>query len=406
MVNVVTESNHGGGLHGRFTMVLKQAFFEAVQSELVDQGKPDLAQDLQYNDLFDLSGGTSFGALSQVALSSVNGKTPFASPAEFGEYIDEEASAIFPHRDNIVSKLFRNPRQLLGGVGGVTRFSSGPLQERLIDLIGEDTRMSDVSHNIMMTMTQMHPVINARFAKSHVARGEATQLQGADDAQRHDWLLWQATLGSASPTSYLPGVRLDNPYRDDRVVVIDGGQSGFNNPTLPVLAEIAFMCGRKTDHKHEAFLADSLSEDHMMLKMPHQIVHLDWGTGEYPSEMSERAALRNTVLSVGGNLASAPMRSVSRFSLIEGQRNVESFFSFNMRAQDFPEEIRPDSDFVLSSEDQMIRLKAAGEFAVDRLSEDIQEAAKIVARAYIDKKEFEEDHPDQDFLERWDAPVV
>lgn len=404
MVTVVTESNHGGGLHGRFTMVLKQAFLEAVQRELIEKGKPELAQDLQYNDLFDLSGGTSFGALSQVALSSVNGRVAFGSPAEFGDYIDQEASEIFPHHDNFLSKLFRNPRQLLGGVEGVTRFSPKPLQERLIDILGAETRMSDVSNNIMMTMTQMHPVINARFAKSHVARGETTQLQGLDDAQRHDWLLWQATLGSASPTSYLPGVRLDNPYRDDKVVVIDGGQSGFNNPTLPVLAEIAFMCGQRTDNKHEAFLADSLSEDHMMLKMPHQIIHLDWGTGEYPSELSERAALRNTVVSVGGNLASAPMRSVSRFSLIEGQRNVEEFFSFNMRAQDFPSDIRPDSDFVLSSEDQMIRLKAAGEFAVDRLSDDIQEAARVVARAYIEKKEFEAEHDGEDYMSRWDAP--
>lgn len=404
MVTVVTESNHGGGLHGRFTMVLKQAFLESVQSELVEQGKPELAQNLQYNDLFDLSGGTSFGALSQVALSPVNGELPFRSPAEFGDYIDQEASDIFPHHDNFLSKLFRNPRQLLGGVEGVTRFSAKPLRERIIDIVGAETRMSDVSNNIMMTMTQMHPVINARFAKSHVARGETTHLQGLDDAQRHDWLLWQATLGSASPTSYLPGVRLDNPYRDDKVVVIDGGQSGFNNPTLPVLAEIAFMCGQRTEDKHEAFLADSLSEEHMMLKMPHQIIHLDWGTGEYPSELSERAALRNTVVSVGGNLASAPMRSVSRFSLIEGQRNVEEFFSFNMRAEDFPADIRPDSDFVLSSDDQMIRLKAAGEYAVDRLSDDIDAAAKVVARAYIDKKEFESEHEGEHYMSRWDEP--
>lgn len=404
MTTVVTESNHGGGLHGRFTMVLKQAFFEAVRRELTDQGRPELAQDLQYHDLFDLSGGTSFGALSQVALSPVNGRVAFGSPGEFGDYIDREAADIFPHHDNVLSKLFRNPRQLLGGIEGITRFSAKPLQERLIDILGADTRMSDVSNNIMMTMTQMHPVINARFAKSHVARGETTQLQGLDDAQRHNWLLWQATLGGASPTSYLPGVRLDNPYRDDKVVVIDGGQSGFNNPTLPVLAEIAFMCGRRTENKHEAFLADSLSEDHMMLKMPHQIVHLDWGTGEYPSALSERAALRNTVVSVGGNLASAPMRSVSRFSLVEGQRNVEAFFSFNMRASDFPSDIRPDSDFVLSSKDQMLKLKAAGEFAADRLSEDIHDAARAVARAYIDKKAFEAENDGGDYLGRLDVP--
>lgn len=398
MKTVVTESNHGGGLHGRLTTVLKQKFLDAVKEELVNQERSELAENLRYNDLITLSGGTSFGALSTVALSAVGGENPyFSSPAEFGEFIDQEASNIFPHRSNVLGKLFNNPRQLLGGLFGTTRFNAKPLRELLVEIVGKDTRMSDIEDNVMLTMTQMSPEIDVRFAKSHLARGQGTQFQEASEAQRHDWLVWQAALGSASPTTFLPGVTLENPHRSDEIVVVDGGQSGFNNPTLPVLAEIAFMCGEKTDRKEDAYVMQAVGGD-LMLTMPHRIIHLDWGTGIYPNEIDPGDARKNTFASLGSNVVTASLRTVSNFSLKQGERAIDDFYSFDIDARELPDDIRPDSNFVLSTDEQLGRLRDSGEFAAERLSDEIHEAAKLVAEAYIERVDYEAEHPGKSYI--------
>ncbi|MGN7438843.1 MAG: hypothetical protein ACTHOO_09395 [Alcanivorax sp.] len=400
MGTIITESNHGGGLHGRMTMELKQAFYNEVKNQLDDQGRPDLAENLDYQDLFHLSAGTSFGALSTAGMSRIKGRGAyFKSPAELGDFIDRTASTIFPHHDSFLGKLFQHPRQILGGIAGTTRYSQAPLRDAIQGIVGKDTTMADVEDDIMLTMTRVHPNLDAMFAKSHVARGEVTEIDDLDDAKRKDWLLWQAALGSASPTTYLPGVELTNPFRDDRVVVIDGGQSGWNNPSIPAIAEATFIYGSETEDRDQCLIMNTRS--HQMYGLPHDIIHIHWGTGDYDAGVSLKDAKKNSLLSMKDVLVASSMQSVHKYSLRQGARQIDHFYNFDVLIDDVPEEIRPDENFVLSTDDQMNRLRETGLYAAEKLSSQIQEAATLVAKAYIERAEYEAAHPDhsyKDFL--------
>ena len=407
MGTIVTESNHGGGLHGRIAIELKQAFFNEVKNQLEEAGRPELKDGLQYHELFQLSAGTSFGALSTIGLSKIGGREPFfKSPADMGDFIDEKASEIFPHHNNVFSKLFQNPRQLLGGVAAATRFSNKPLKAILQDIVGTDTRMSDIENDVMLTMTRVHPNLDAMFAKSHVARGEATEIDSLGEAARKDWLVWQAALGSASPTTFFPGVSLENPNRDDRIVVIDGGQSGWNNPTIPTIAEATFLYGKETKD-HDACLVMN-NRDGRMYTTPHDIVHIHWGTGDFDNGVSFEQGMKNNLLSMKDVLVSSSMQSVHKYSLREGQRQIEDFFNFDVFIDDVPEDIRPDDNFVLSTDDQMTRLAQTGVYAANQLSDQIKEAAELVANAYIERVDYEAEHPDRSYKDHLqaDGPLV
>lgn len=395
MVLIVTEANHGGGLHGRMAVELKQAFFEKVKNTLSDMGRPELAQDLEYNQLFTISGGTSFGGLSTVGMSRIGGRNPyFSTPAELGALIDAEAGNIFPHRSSFLGKLFNNPRQIPGGLFGTTQFSNKRLKEIIQDVTGVDTRMSDVENDIMITMTKLHPNVDALFAKSHVARGEKTLLDDGSEADRKNWLLWEATLGGASPTTFFQGVPLTNTTRDDNIVVVDGGQSGWNDPSGPVFIESVFLYGRETDDLSVCEVIDHRSRRGLM--MPHDHIHIHWGTGDFNRGVDRKDAIKNTLASVGGAIVSSSMQSVHRFSLLVGQTGAISdsrYFSFDQMIDTVPENIRPDPDFTLSTPEQLGRLRDTGLYAADRLSGQIDEVARLVAQAYVERKDFEAANP-------------
>ncbi len=403
---IVTEANHGGGLHGRIAIELKQAFFDKVKDSLRDSGRAELADNVKYHELFALSAGTSFGALATVGLSSINGRDPyFSSPAELGEFIDENADKIFPHHSNIFSKIFQNPRQLLGGFAGTPKFNNRPLKNLIQDIVGKDTRMSDVDNDIMLTMTKLHPDMDAVFAKSHVARGEITHLNGADDAERKNWLLWEAALGSASPTTFFHGVPLTTPIgadgkpaRDDRIVVVDGGQSGWNDPSIPTSIETVYIYGRETE---DIQLFDFVDRERTRkaFTVPHDVVHIHWGTGNFKQGVEYDKAIKNTLASVGGAIVSASMQSVHNFSVVLGQSGVrgDHFFNLDQEISEVPKIIRPDRDFTLSTKDQMIRLRETGLFAADQLSDQIQEAASLVADAYIERFDYEAENPGKSY---------
>ena len=407
MGTIITESNHGGGLHGRMTMELKQAFYQEVKNQLGDQGRPDLAENLDYQDLFHLSAGTSFGALSTVGMSRIKGKGAFFnSPAELGEFIDKSASTIFPHHETFLGKLFQHPRQILGGIAGTTRFGQAPLREAIQGIVGENTKMADVEDDIMLTMTRVHPNVDAMFAKSHVARGEVTEIDDLDDAKRKNWLLWQAALGSASPTTYLPGVALTNPDRDDRIVVIDGGQSGWNNPSIPAIAEATFIYGSETQDRDQCLVMNTRS--HQMYGLPHDIIHIHWGTGDYDAGVSYKDAKKNSLIAMKDVLVSSSMESVHKYSLRQGARQIDHFYNFDVLIDEIPEDIRPDQNFVLSTDEQMIRLRETGLYAAEMLSSQIKEAATLVAEAYIERHNYEEEHPDHSYKEflKGEAPSM
>ncbi len=407
MAKIITESNHGGGLHGRMTVELKQAFFDEVKKQLADNGREELAEGLRYNELFQLSAGTSFGALSTVGMSKIKGRDPyFSSPADLGKFMDENAGKILPHHESTFGKLFNNPRQLLGGIFGTTKFSNKHLKEALQEIVGKDTRMSDVEDDIMLTMTRVHPNLDAMFAKSHVARGEVTEIDDMDDAARKNWILWEAALGSASPTTFLPGVPLTNAMRDDRIVVIDGGQSGWNNPSIPVIAEATFMYGAETQDEDKCLIMNTRSQQ--MYGTPHKIIHLHWGTGDFNAGVPYDDAVKNSLLSMKDVLVSSSMQSVHKYSLRHGQRQLEHFFNFDINMEDVPADIRPDANFVLSSDEQMARLKQTGLYAVEQLSDQIEEAASLVAKAYIERVDYEQANPGSTYKDHLhvDEPMI
>lgn len=394
MPTIVTEANHGGGLHGRIAIELKQAFFDKVKDHLRDEGRPELAENLKYNELFALSAGTSFGALSTVGMISINGRDPyFSSPSEMGQFIDEHAEKIFPHNSNVFSKVFNNPRQLLGGFLGTTKFSNKPLREIIQDIAGKNTRMADVEDDIMLMMTKIHPDMDALFAKSHIARGEGTLIDSGDEADRKNWLLWEAALGSASPTTIFPGIELHNPARNDRVVVIDGGQSGWNNPSMPAMIETVAIYGQEVGQINMCDIVDHKVDRGLMT--PHDVIHLHWGTGDFQRSVGLKDAKKNTLASVGGAIVSSAMESVHRFSLQVGQSGIrgDQFYSFDQIIKDVPEDIRPDNDFTLASKDQMLKLRDTGIYAAEQLSDQIQEAARLVGNAYIERFDYEKNNP-------------
>tara|TARA_R110001592_G_scaffold16881_22_gene71840 strand:- start:9520 stop:10743 length:1224 start_codon:yes stop_codon:yes gene_type:complete len=407
MGKVVTESNHGGGVYGRMTVEVKQAFFDEVKNQLRGAGRGELAEGLRYNELFQLSAGTSFGALSTIGMSKIKGRDPyFSSPGEMGTFMDKAAPKIFPYHDSFVGKLLHDPRQILDGVAGITKYSNRPLRGMVQDIVGIDTRMADVEDDIMLTMTKVHPNLDAMFAKSHVARGEVTEIDGLDDAKRKNWLLWEVALGSASPTTFFPGVSLTNPDRDGRIVVIDGGQSGWNNPTIPTLAEATFMYGSETTDETECLIINT--KNRTMYGTPHDIIHIHWGTGDFNSGVPYDDAIKNSLLSMKNVLVASSMQSVSKYSLREGQRQLEHFFNFDILMDDVPEDIRPHPNFVLSTDEQMYRLKQTGLFAAEKLSEQIKEAAALVAGAYIERVDYEKDHPGESYKDhlRAGAPCI
>jgi len=404
---IVTESNSGGGLHGRMSVELKQVFFNEVINQLRENGRGELADNIKYSELFQLSAGTSFGALSTVGMSKINGRDPyFSSPSELGEFIDKTASDIFPYNKSFFDKLFNNPRQILNGIAGTTKFSNKPLKGIIQDIVGSNTRMSDVGDDIMLTMTKVHPSLDAMFAKSHVARGDATEIDGVDEALRKDWIVWEAALGSASPTTFFPGISLTNPQRDNKIVVVDGGQSGWNNPSIPTIAEATFMFGYETHDEDDCLIINTQNQS--MYGIDHDVVHIHWGTGDFNIGASYKDALKNNLLSMKDVLVSSSMESVSKYSLREGQRQLEHFFNFDIFMEDVPEEIRPSSNFVLSTDEQILRLKETGIFAAEKLGEQIKQAASLVAKAYIERVDYESDHADgkyKDYL-RGESPSL
>ena len=394
MGDIITESSQGGGVHGLMTLAVKQAFFDAVKENLHNKGHSDLALRVAYNNLITLTGSASFGTLSALATAqTANRPNPyFSSPGEFGQFMMENAGRILPHHDNFFGKLFNDPRQILAGVAGTTKFSNKPLKEIIEEVAGPNTMMADVEDDVMMTMTRVHPTFDALFAKSHIARGESTSWNSSSEAARKNWILAEVVLGSASPTSYLPGVELHNSARDDRTIVIDGGQSGWNNPTIPVLTEAAFIYGKEADSQSDCFVVDTRA--HKGYTMPHNIIHLHWGTGDFNDGLSVKDAKKNTLLSMKSALVSTSTQSVSRFSMRHGQQSIKDYFHFDFKVDDIPKDIRPKDDFTLTSKEQLYRLSQAGLYAASELlSEQIQQAADLVADAYIQKVEFERAHP-------------
>ncbi len=388
---IITESNSGGGLYGRMAIEIKQVFFDEVISQLKENGRDELADNVKYSELFQLSAGTSFGAISTVGMSKINGRDPyFSSPSELGEFIDKTASDIFPYDKSFFGKLFNNPRQILNGIAGTTKFSNKHLKGIIQDIVGANTRMSDIDNDIMLTMTKVHPNLDAMFAKSHVARGDATKIDGVDEALRKDWLVWEAVLGSASPTTFFPGVSLTNPQRNDKIVVIDGGHSGWYNPSIPAIAEATFIYGYETHNEDDCIIVNNQNQS--MYSIDHEVFHIHWGTGDFNIGVSYNNALKNNLISMKDVLVFSSMEAVSKYSLREGQRQLKHFFNFDIFIEDIPKEIRPDADFVLSTDEQMFRLKETGIFAAEKLKEQIKQAALLVAKAYIDRIDYESEH--------------
>ncbi|PCI55263.1 MAG: hypothetical protein COB36_06470 [Alphaproteobacteria bacterium] len=390
---IVTESNQGGGLHGRMTVELKQAFFNEVKEQLIKRDYKDEADTLEYHNLITLSAGTSFGAISTIGMSQIAGQPNpyFTSPREFGNFIDDNAHKIFPHNSNFFKKLFNNPRQILSGIAGTTQYSNKPLRGLIEDVVGKNTHMADITDDVMLTMTRVHPDLDAMFAKSHVARGEGTAWDASDEAARKNWLLSEVVLGSASPTTYLPGVELHNDARENRIVVVDGGQSGWNNPSIPALTEATFIYGKETNEDSNCFIFDNRA--HTGYAMPHDIIHLHWGTGDFDEGVSYKDAKKNTLIAMKDVIVSTSMQAVHRFSIRSGQQAVKDYFNFDINIGDVPKDIRPKDAFTLSSKDQMHRLSEAGMHAAAQMHGQIKEAASLVANAYIEKIEYEKSHP-------------
>lgn len=405
MASFATESNQGGGLHGRITVEPKQAFFEEVQGHLRAKGYVQEAQDLEYRKLLMLSGGTSFGGLSVLGMSKLKDQAApfFKSPRELGDFIDREASAIFPNYDSFWKKLTRSPRQLTGGAFLSTKYSNAPLKGFVQEITGVDSHMSDIEDDVMITLTKMSPVIDAMFAKSHIARGEKTSLDDGSEAKRKDWLVWEVAMGSASPTTYLPGIELHNPHRLERIAVVDGGQSGWNDPSVPVSFETAFMYGRSSDQVSRCLVFDT--EKKSGLYIPHDVIHLHWGTGDFKSGLTMDAALKNTLMSVKGAVATTAMQGVHRFSQLAGQSSLKNYFKFDIDMDSVAPDKMPDSDFTLSSKKQLSMLRDVGLYAVDQLSAQIEEAARLVADAYIERIEFEKHNPEMSYKEYLNSDV-
>lgn len=406
MGTIVTESNQGGGLHGRMTVELKKAFFASVKEHLKDRGYPEAADKLSYSDLFTLRGGTSFGTLMTVAMSPIGDKLPVCrTPSEFGTLIDAEAKKIFPYSGNVLHKLFNNPRQLLSGVAATTKFSNKYITGLLQDLLGKNTHVSDVKDDILITMAQLNPVIDTLFAKSHVARGEETEIDKNPGAHK-DWLLWQAALASASPTTIFPGVEMTNRAGTKTVGVVDGGQSGWNDPAVPVIAEATFMFGHQHDDLKRCLVADVAGRGY---KTDHDIIHISWGTGDFHESVKMQDVKANTVLAIGSDLVRIPMQAAHKYGLVigSGQIQEENFFRFDIDISALPEEIRPENDFTLSSNDQMAKLRAAGAYSAQQQADKINKAAEIVAQAYIERMEFEKKHnfPYKEYLNGHVCPI-
>ncbi|PCJ99701.1 MAG: hypothetical protein COA45_02460 [Zetaproteobacteria bacterium] len=402
---IVTESNQGGGLHGRMTVELKQAFFNEVKEQLIKRDYTDEASNLQFHNLITLSAGTSFGALSTIGMSQIIGRENpyFTSPRELGDFIDDNANKIFPYHSNFFKKLFNNPRQILNGIAGTTKYSNKPLRGLIEDVVGINTHMADVTDDIMLTMTRVHPDLDAMFAKSHVARGESTVWDKGVEAARKNWLLSEVVLGSASPTSYFPGVELHNDAREGRIIVIDGGQSGWNNPSIPVLTEATFMYGQETNEDSNCFIFDN--QAHKGYAMPHDIIHLNWGTGDFSDGVSYKDARKNTLIAMKDIIVAAPMQAVNRFSIRSGQQAIKDYFNFNIDINNVPADIRPKDAFTLSSKDQMLRLSETGLYAAEQMYHKIKTAASLVANAYIEKIEYEKDHPGSTYKDYLKANV-
>ncbi len=410
---IITESNQGGGLHGRATVEIKDAFFKQVKNSLNQKGYGQAATELHYCDLTNLTGGTSFGALSTIALCRIDGRNGgnpyFSSPGEFGLYIDKNAARIFPHNNGFFKTLFNDPRQLLQGLKWATQYSNKGLKSVLNDVIGPDAHFSDVRNDVIITMSTTEflqgqdkaaRVDVARFAKSHVARGEGTLINDPTESLRKNWVLSEVVMASASPASYLPGVALTNPNRDDYIIAQDGGFSGFNNPSIPVLNEASFIYGSECSVEKASVI--ELGERQQVVKaysLPKDLAHLHWGTGDFSTQNVSRTrkdALENTVLSMGvGSLISAPINGVHQYSLRTGAAAMEHYHNFDFNVAAAPKQMHPDSDFTLSTPNQLSKLKDIGQWAADQLSTQIAQVADLVADAYIDRLTYEKNNTSQ-----------
>jgi len=413
MGSIITESNQGGGLHGRITVEMKQAFFDEVKGYLKSRGYKEEAGELQYRDLITLAGGTSFGGLSAIAMSGINGVNGgnpyFTEPRELGDFIDQEAGNIFPNR-GFWEQLVKDPQRAFAGVIGKPRYSNKSLVRLVKGIVGEDSRMSDIQDDVMVTMTRFHPTVDTIFAKSHIARGEGSLLEAPSEAGRKDWLIWEAAVGGASATSYLPAMTLHNPNRAERFVVVDGGQSGWNNPSIPVHFETTFVYGQ-SGCGPEGCMSFDFNDAGLLngrVYVPHDVVHIHWGTGEFSKGLSYEEAMENTVYSTRKLVGTSAILGVNRFSQAVGSSGVSSYFNFDVNIDSFDKAVRPDADFTNSSKKQLLLLRDVGLAAADRLSRQIQSAASLVANAYIERIKFERSAANQtykDFLKD-SAPEV
>lgn len=209
-------SLNGGGVRGLFTISV------LAEIERIIEDKTG-ASNVKVGDYFDLITGTSIGGI--MALGLAYGK----SARELETIFKEKASLIFPKRNRYFSYL-KLPFTAL--------YSSKPLRDTVVSMIGESVTFNDLERRVMI------PAVNLSTGKPQFFKTPHNPQFNRDGRLK---LIDAAMATSAAPTYFSPH------YCTDLSSYFADGGLVANNPSFIGLLEV--LLDMRTD------FADATTED-------------------------------------------------------------------------------------------------------------------------------------------------
>ena len=195
----------GGGLKG---LIPAEALI-AIETQLDTL----TGRSLPLSDRFDLIGGTSTGAILAVGLSLG------LKAAELRDFYLKFGKQIF-------TKVFLPERFWHS-------YPSGPLEERLKDVFGEDTTLGSGKVRTNILVVAKNVTLGTTWFFTNNPKGKYF-------ANNRGLPLWQIVRASSAAPTYFPPQKIsvpDDAGRLQEYEFVDGGVSSYNNPSMQVFLE-------------------------------------------------------------------------------------------------------------------------------------------------------------------------
>jgi hypothetical protein len=195
----------GGGLKG---LIPAEALI-AIESQL----DALTGRTLPLSDRFDLIGGTSTGAI-------------LAAGIALGLKASELRDFYLKFGKQIFTKVFL-PERLWHS------YPSGPLEQHLKDVFGEDTRLGSGKLRTNIVIVSKNVTLGTTWFFTNNPKGKYF-------ANNRELPLWQIVRASSAAPTYFPPRTIavpDDEGQPQEYEFIDGGVSSYNNPSMQVFLE-------------------------------------------------------------------------------------------------------------------------------------------------------------------------